>query len=100
MQCSRMVWLSKWIYLLRVTDWEALSLSEIFKPLESVQFILAITGQPPPGGLEREMLALLVIHGGLALMNPIAYAQEQQNSSQLIIMCSTYSSNSTPEPQS
>ena len=78
---------SKWNYLLRVTDWEVLSLSEILKPLESAiqsQFIPAITGQPPPGGLVREMLALPVRHGGLGLMNPIASAKEQRNSSQLI----------------
>ena len=89
---------SKWIYFLRVSDWEALSLSEILKPLESAiqsQFIPAIT---PPGGLVREMLTLPVRHGGLGPMNPIASAKEERNSSQLT--CSTHSSNSTPEPQS
>ena len=78
---------SKWNYLLRVTDWELLSLPEILKPLESAiqsQFIPAITGQPAPGGLVREMLALPVRHGGLGLMNPIASAKEQRSSSQLI----------------
>ena len=75
------------LYLLRVTNWEELSLSEILKPLESAiqsQFIPALTGQPPPGDLVREMLALPVRHGGLGLMNPIASAKEQRNSSKLI----------------
>ena len=78
---------SKWNYLLRVTDWELLSFPEILKPLESAiqsQFIPAITGQPAPGGLVREMLALPVRLGGLGLMNPIASAKEQRDSSQLI----------------
>ena len=46
---------SKWNYLLRVTDWEELSLSEILKPLESAiqsQFIPALTGQPQ-GRIQR-----------------------------------------------
>ena len=64
---------SKWNYLLRVMDVEALSASELLLPLESAihsQLIPALTGQNPPGDLIRELTALPVHLGGLGLTNP------------------------------
>ena len=78
---------SRWNYLLRVTDWEALSSSDLLQPLETAiqsHFIPALTGQTPPGTSVREMLALPARLGGLGLINPVAIAQEQHASSQLI----------------
>ena len=75
-------------YLIRVTDWEALSASEVLQPLESAiqsQFIPALTGHTPPGDLFREVLALLVRIGGLGLINPVATSMEQHATSKLII---------------
>ena len=43
---------SKWNYLLRVTDWETLSSSDLLQPLETAiqsHFIPALTRQSPPG---------------------------------------------------
>ena len=78
---------SRWNYLLRVTDWEALSSSDLLQPLETAiqsHFIPALTGQTPPGTSVREMLAFPARLGGLGLINPVAIAQEQHASSQLI----------------
>ena len=78
---------SKLNYLLRVTDWETLSSSDLLQPLETAiqsHFIPALTGQSPPGNLVRELLALPVRLGGLGLINPVAVAQDQHASSQLI----------------
>ena len=78
---------SRWNYLLRVTDWEALSSSDLLQPLETAiqsHFIPALTGQTPPGTSVREMLALPARLGGLGLINHVAIAQEQHASSQLI----------------
>ena len=78
---------SRWNYLLRVTDWEALSSIEILQPLETAiqsLFIPALSGQPPPNELVRDMLALPARLGGLGLTNPVATAEEQQAASQLI----------------
>ena len=78
---------SKWNYLLRVTDWETLSSSDLLQPLETAiqsHFIPALTGQSPPGNLVRELLALPARLGGLGLINPVAVAQDQHASSQLI----------------
>ena len=75
---------SRWNYLLRVTDWEALSSSDLLQPLETAiqsHFIPALTGQTPPGTSVREMLALPARLGGLGLINPVAIAQEQHASS-------------------
>ena len=74
-------------YLLRVTDLKALSSPDLLQPLETAiqsHFIPALTGQTPPGKLVREMLALPARLGGLGLINPVAIAQEQHASSQLI----------------
>ena len=78
---------SRWNYLLHVTDWETLSSSDLLQPLETAiqsDFIPALTGQSPPGKLVREMLTLPARLGGLGLINPVAIAQEQHTSSQLI----------------
>ena len=78
---------SRWNYLLRDTDWETLSSSDLLQPLELViqsHFIPALTGQPSPGHLAREMLALPARLGGLGLINPVAIAEEQHATSQLI----------------
>ena len=78
---------SKWNYLLRVTDWEEHSTSELLQPLESVirsQFIPALTGHAPPGDLVRDLLALPARLGGLGLINPTAVSTEQHATSQLI----------------
>ena len=53
--------ISKWNYLLRVTDWEEHQAADVLKPLEQAihsHFIPALTGQPPPGEQMRELLAL------------------------------------------
>ncbi len=78
---------SRWNYLLRVTDWETLSSSELLQSLETAiqsLFIPALTGQSPPGKLVHEMLAMPARLGGLGLINPVATAQEQHAASQLI----------------
>ena len=78
---------SRWNYLLRVTDWEALSSTEILQPLETAiqsLFIPALSGQSHPNKLVRDMLALPARLGGLGLANPVATAEEQQAASQLI----------------
>ena len=62
--------LSKWNYVLRVSDLEAHSASELLQPLEvsiSSLFIPAITGQNPPGDLTRKLLALPTHLGGLGV---------------------------------
>ena len=79
--------LSKWNYILRVTDWEEHQPADVLKPLEQairMHFIPALTGQPPPGEQMRELLALPARLGGLGLTNPTLSAREQQNSSQQI----------------
>ena len=52
---------SKWNYLLRLIDWEAIQSDYILESLEKAirsRFIPALTGQPPPGENVRELLAL------------------------------------------
>ena len=64
-----------------------LSSSDLLQPLETAiqsHFIPALTGQSPPGNLVRELLALPARLGGLGLINPVAVAQDQHASSQLI----------------
>ena len=59
---------SKWNYLLRVLDVDALSASDLLQPLESaicLQLIPALTGQNQPGDIVRELTALPVRLGGL-----------------------------------
>lgn len=78
---------SKWNYLLRVTDWEEHQPANVLKPLEQVinsRFIPALTGQPPPGEKMRELLALPARLGGLGLTNPIVSAKEQRSCSKQI----------------
>ena len=78
---------SKWNYLLRVTDWEAIQSDDILESLEKAiksRFIPALTGQPPPGEFVREMLALPARLGGLGLVNPAVSAKEQQAASRMI----------------
>jgi hypothetical protein len=78
---------SRWNYLLRVTDWKILSPSDLLQPLEMAiqsQFIPALTGQPPPGRLVREMLALPARLGGMGLVNPVTTAEEQHITSQKV----------------
>ncbi len=68
---------SKWSYLLRVTNWNKLSPTNLLQPLESViqnRFIPAISGQATPGKLTRDLLALPVRLGGLG---PLIAAEEQ-----------------------
>lgn len=75
------------IYLLRVTDWEKNHLDGILESLEKAiqsRFILALTGQLPPGEHTRELLALSARLGGLGLLNPLATAPEQRAASQQI----------------
>ena len=77
--------MSRWNYLLRVIDWEALSSTELLQPLKSAiqsQFIPAITGQAPPEKQVQELLALPVRLGGLDLQNPINMAKEQRTASE------------------
>ena len=65
---------SKWNYLLRIVDVEALSASDLLLPLESAicsQLIPALTRQNLPGDLVRELTALPVRLGGLSLINVI-----------------------------
>ena len=79
--------LSKWNYILRVTDWEEHQPTDVLKNLEQAirtKFIPALTGQPPPGEQMRELLALPARLGGLGLTNPTSSAREQRNSSQQI----------------
>ena len=78
---------SKWNHLIRVSNWKALSSSDLLQLLETTiqtHFIPALTGQSPPGKLVRELLALPASLGGLGLMNPVAIAKEQHDTSQLI----------------
>ena len=78
---------SKWNYLLRITDWEENQLNDIVESLEKAiqsHFIPALTGQPPPGGHTRELLALPARLGGLGLMNPAASVKDQRAASQQI----------------
>ena len=80
---------SRWNYLLRVTNWEALSMttSELLEPLETViqsQFIPALTGHTHPGDLVRELLALPAHLGGMGLINPAIISAEQHATSKLI----------------
>ena len=78
---------SRWNYLLRVTDWKILSPSDLLQPLEMAiqsQFIPALTGQPPPGRLVREMLTLPARLGGMGLVNPVTTAEEQHITSQKV----------------
>ena len=78
---------SKWNYLLRVMDVEALSASELLLPLESAihsQLIPALTGQNPPGDLIRELTALPVHLGGLGLTNPATSSSQVHTASKQI----------------
>ena len=75
---------SKWNYLLRVLDIDALSASDLLQPLESAicsQLIPALTGQNQPGDIIRELTALPV---RLGLTNPMSsYGQEREASEKI-----------------
>ncbi|MDA8002156.1 MAG: reverse transcriptase domain-containing protein, partial [Alphaproteobacteria bacterium] len=78
---------SKWNYLLRLMDLEALSASELLQPLECTirsQLIPALTGQNPPGDLMRELTALPVHLGGLGLINPKTSSSQIHMASKMI----------------
>ena len=78
---------SKWNYVLRVTDLETHSASELLQPLETSinsQLIPALTGQNPTGNLVRQLLALPTYLGGLSLINPVDISAEQHHTSKLI----------------
>lgn len=75
---------SKWNYLLRVTKWDKLPLTNLLQPLESTiqnRFIPAVSGQATLGKLTRDLLVLLVHLGGLGLCNPLITAEEQHKTS-------------------
>ena len=79
----------KWNYVLRVTDLESHSLSELLQPLEAAimsTFFPALTGQSPPGELIHKLLSLPIhMHaGGLSLVNPIDASVEQHHTPKLI----------------
>ena len=78
---------SKWNYLLRVLDVDALSASDLLQPLESAicsQLIPALTGQNQPGDIVRELTALPVRLGGLGLTNPMSsYGQAREASEKI-----------------
>ena len=78
---------SKWNYLLRVLDIDALSASDLLQSLESAicsQLIPALTGQNQPGDIIRELTALPVRLGGLGLTNPMSsYGQEREASEKI-----------------
>ena len=78
---------SKWNYLLRITDWEAISDTDLLQPIETAirtQLIPALTGHSPPSDLVRELMALPTSLGGLGLINPQGSATEQNETSKRI----------------
>ena len=84
---SLMASLQNGITYFRVSNWKALSSSDLLQPLETTietHRIPALTGQSPPGKLVWEMVALPATLGGLGLMNPVAIVEEQHDTSQLI----------------
>lgn len=73
--------------LLRVTDWELFSATELLEPLEIAihsQLNPALTGHTPPNKLVWELLMLRAHLGGLGLINPKAISTGQHTTSKLI----------------
>ena len=69
---------SRWTYLARTVP----NISDVLSPVESA--IPALTGQPLPGDLERELFALPTCLGGLGLANPMEVGDDQYAASQKI----------------
>jgi len=62
--------ISKWLFIARTIP----DVSSCYQPLEVCVrniFIPAVTGRPPPGDLERDLLALPARVGGLGITNPV-----------------------------
>ena len=73
----------KWSYLSRTQP----NMSNHLQPLENVirlEFIPALTGNPPPSDADRALFALPARLGGLGLRNPVSLADSKHSSSKLI----------------
>ena len=71
-----------WTYLCQIMP----GVAQLFKPMEDVictQFIPSLLGRPPPGDLERDLLALPVRLGGLGIINPTQLVDSHRYSRQL-----------------
>ena len=74
----------RWTYLLRTIP----NVQDLFLLLENAiqqHFIPALTGLPPCSKLERNLLALLVRHGGLGIVNPTTLSSPYYQASELLI---------------
>ena len=70
----------KWNYVLCVIDLDENNSMDLLQKLENTvtsTFVPALTGQPPPGELIRDLLALPCKLGGLGITNPIHVRSNQ-----------------------
>ena len=73
----------RWTYLSRVVP----GISQLLSPVEQAirqRFIPALTGQPIPGEVERELFALPTRLGGLGITNPINMSECQFEASKRV----------------
>ena len=74
---------SKWTYLSRVLP----NISQLLQPLDDAlrtNLIPAVTGQPAPNNLERDLFALRAQHGGLGIRVPSKVAESELLASQKV----------------
>ena len=76
--------MSRWNYILRVTDTEPHAVEDIFAPLEHqirFEFIPTLTGQAPPNQSIRDLIGFPTALGGLNLPNPTTICSDHFNAS-------------------
>ena len=76
--------ISKWNYIFRIMDFQASATTDLLQPLEAamrLRLLPALSGQPPPNNLLREMFSFPPKLGGLGIIDPTPTASEQHHAS-------------------